>query len=116
MPQFIAQRALEGFTRAVAKELRAGATAQLVYVAPGAEDNLAATLRFLASAKSAYVYAQVIRVGAGASTDPPVPDALSTRRTRASVPTAGIRTGGLACQALTPRTSARRRSRAPATA
>jgi 3-oxoacyl-[acyl-carrier protein] reductase len=66
----IAQRALEGFTRAVAKELRGGATAQLVYVAPGAEANLAATLRFLASAKSAYVDAQVIRVGAGESTEP----------------------------------------------
>ena len=68
--QAIAQRALEGFTRAVAKELRGGATAQLVYVAPGAEDNLAATLRFVASAKSAYVDAQVIRIGAGASEDP----------------------------------------------
>jgi 3-oxoacyl-[acyl-carrier protein] reductase len=66
----IAQRALEGFTRAIAKELRGGATAQLVYVAPDAEENLAATLRFLASAKSAYVDAQVIRVGAGASTEP----------------------------------------------
>jgi len=66
----IAQRALEGFTRAVAKELRGGATAQLVYVAPDAEANLASTLRFLASAKSAYVDAQVIRIGAGASSDP----------------------------------------------
>ena len=66
----IAQRALEGFERAVAKELRGGATANLVYVAPGAEDNLAATLRFLASAKSAYVDAQVIRVGAGESAEP----------------------------------------------
>ena len=69
-PAAIAQRALEGFTRAVAKEVRSGATAQLVYVAPGAEANLAATLRFIASAKSAYVDAQVIRIGAGASTDP----------------------------------------------
>jgi 3-oxoacyl-[acyl-carrier protein] reductase len=64
----IAQRALEGFERAVAKELRGGATANLVYAAPGAD--LAATLRFLASARSAYVDAQVIRVGAGESTDP----------------------------------------------
>jgi 3-oxoacyl-[acyl-carrier protein] reductase len=69
-PAAIAQRALEGFTRAVAKEVRGGATAQLIYVAPGAEANLAATLRFVASAKSAYVDAQVIRIGAGASTDP----------------------------------------------
>ena len=33
----VAQRALEGFTRSVGKELRRGSTAQLVYVAKGAE-------------------------------------------------------------------------------
>jgi 3-oxoacyl-[acyl-carrier protein] reductase len=44
-----------------------GATAQLVYVAPGAEGNLESTLRFLLSAKSAFVDAQVIRIGAGES-------------------------------------------------
>ena len=70
IPMATAQRALEGFERALAKELRGGATANLVYVAPGAEDNLAATLRFFASARSAYVNAQVVRVGAGASTEP----------------------------------------------
>jgi 3-oxoacyl-[acyl-carrier protein] reductase len=59
----IAQRALEGFTRSVGKELRRGATVQLVYVAPGAEPAVESTLRFLLSAKSAYVDAQVIRVG-----------------------------------------------------
>jgi 3-oxoacyl-[acyl-carrier protein] reductase len=61
--EIIAQRALEGFTRSVAKELKRGATAQLVYVAPGAEDKVESTLRFLLSGKSAYVDAQVIRVG-----------------------------------------------------
>ena len=45
--QAIAQRALEGFIRSAAKEVRHGATAQLVYVAPGAEDNAESTLRFL---------------------------------------------------------------------
>jgi 3-oxoacyl-[acyl-carrier protein] reductase len=60
----IAQRALEGFTRATGKELKRGATAQLVYVEPGAEDSLAATLRFLLSPKSAYVDGQVVRIGA----------------------------------------------------
>ncbi|HEV7652142.1 MAG TPA: 3-oxoacyl-ACP reductase [Actinophytocola sp.] len=59
----IAQRALEGFTRSVGKELKRGATVQLVYVAPGAEPAAESTLRFLLSAKSAYVDAQVIRVG-----------------------------------------------------
>jgi len=60
----IAQRALEGFTRSAAKELKAGATGQLVYVAPGAEDQLESTLRFLLSSRSTYVDGQVIRVGA----------------------------------------------------
>ena len=66
--QAIAQRALEGFTRSIAKEVGGkGATVQLVYVAPGAEQNLESTLRFLASSKSAFVDAQVIRIGAGES-------------------------------------------------
>jgi 3-oxoacyl-[acyl-carrier protein] reductase len=60
----IAQRALEGFTRSVGKELRRGGTAQLVYVAPGAEGSVESTVRFLLSAKSAYVSGQVIRVWA----------------------------------------------------
>ncbi len=59
----IAQRALEGFTRSAGKELKAGATAQLVYVAAGAEDQLESTLRFLLSSRSTYVDGQVIRVG-----------------------------------------------------
>jgi 3-oxoacyl-[acyl-carrier protein] reductase len=59
----IAQRALEGFTRSVGKELRRGATVQLVQVAPGAEPAVESTLRFLLSGRSAYVDAQVIRIG-----------------------------------------------------
>lgn len=62
----VAQRALEGFTRSVGKELRRGATAQLVYVAPGAEDAIESTVRFLCSAKSAYVSGQVVRISAPA--------------------------------------------------
>ncbi|WP_190819943.1 3-oxoacyl-ACP reductase [Saccharopolyspora pogona] len=58
-----AQRALEGFVRTAGKELKRGATAQLVYVAEGAENALGSTLRFLLSAKSAYVSGQVVRVG-----------------------------------------------------
>src|SRR3954454_15678789 len=50
----IAQRALEGFTRSVGKELKRGATVQLVYVAPDAPlDGAESTLRFLLSGKSA---------------------------------------------------------------
>jgi 3-oxoacyl-[acyl-carrier protein] reductase len=60
----IAQRALEGFTRSVGKELTRGSTAQLVYVAPGGEGSMESTLRFLLSGKSAYVDGQVIRINA----------------------------------------------------
>ncbi|WP_344857160.1 3-oxoacyl-ACP reductase [Amycolatopsis ultiminotia] len=66
----IAQRALEGFVRSVGKELKRGATAQLVYVAEGAEAASESTLRFLLSAKSAFVDAQVIRVGTHTTTAP----------------------------------------------
>jgi 3-oxoacyl-[acyl-carrier protein] reductase len=60
----VAQRALEGFTRSVGKEVGGqGSTAQLVQVADGGEDRLASTLRFLLSARSAFVSGQVVRVG-----------------------------------------------------
>jgi 3-oxoacyl-[acyl-carrier protein] reductase len=69
----IAQRALEGFTRSLAKELQRGATASLVYLSPDAKPaatGLESTLRFLLSAKSAYVDGQVFYVGAADSTPP----------------------------------------------
>ncbi len=59
----VAQRALEGFTRSLGKELGRGGTAQLVYVAEGAEDAVSSTLGFLLSPKSAYVSGQVVRIG-----------------------------------------------------
>ena len=59
----IAQRALEGLVRAVGKELRRGATAQLLYVRPGAENALESTLRFFLSPRSAFVSGQVVRIG-----------------------------------------------------
>jgi 3-oxoacyl-[acyl-carrier protein] reductase len=68
-----AQRALEGFVRSLGKELGPGSTAQLVYVAPGAELAAESTLRFLLSSRSAYVSGQVIRVSAPASDDPDGP-------------------------------------------
>jgi 3-oxoacyl-[acyl-carrier protein] reductase len=60
----VAQRALEGFTRAIGKEVGRGATVQLVYVEPGAEDQIAGTLRFFLSPRSAFVSGQVVRIGA----------------------------------------------------
>jgi 3-oxoacyl-[acyl-carrier protein] reductase len=65
-----AQRALEGFVRSVGKELGGGATAQLLYVAPGAEANAESSLRFLLSSRSAYVDGQVVRVGDGTPAPP----------------------------------------------
>jgi len=60
----IAQRALEGFTRSLGKEVGKGGTVQLVYVADGYEDSVLSTLGFLLSPKSAYVSGQVVRIGA----------------------------------------------------
>jgi 3-oxoacyl-[acyl-carrier protein] reductase len=68
-----AQRALEGFTRSLGKEVGGrGATVQLVLVSPGAEDQLASTLRFLLSPRSAYVSGQVVRIGKGVAATPEV--------------------------------------------
>ncbi|WP_396925143.1 3-oxoacyl-ACP reductase [Mycolicibacterium sp.] len=69
----IAQRALEGFTRSLGKEVRHGATVSLVYLSPAAKPattGLESTLRFLLSGKSAYVDGQVFYVGADDSTPP----------------------------------------------
>ncbi|HET8766256.1 MAG TPA: 3-oxoacyl-ACP reductase [Pedococcus sp.] len=68
--QAAARRALEGITRSIGKELRAGATANLVLVADDADANTDATVRFLLSGRSAYVDGQVVRVGAGDPTEP----------------------------------------------
>ncbi len=62
----VAQRALEGFTRSLGKEIGKGGTVQLVYVDEGADDAIASTLAFFLSPKSAYVSGQVVRIGAHA--------------------------------------------------
>jgi 3-oxoacyl-[acyl-carrier protein] reductase len=68
-----AQRALEGFTRSLAKEVGGrGVTVQLVYVAQGAEGQLDSTLRFLLSPRSAYVSGQVVRIGKGVAPAPEI--------------------------------------------
>ena len=61
--QATVQRALEGLTRSLAKELKKAITAHLIYVAPQAEFALESTLRFVLSPRSAYVSGQVIRIG-----------------------------------------------------
>lgn len=62
-----AQRALEGFSRSLAKELRNGGTLQLLYVAREAEDQLEGALRFFLSPKSAFISGQVLRLDSSAS-------------------------------------------------
>lgn len=70
-----AQRAIEGFVRSLAKEIGyRGGTAQLILVAKGGEGAIESTLRFLLSARSAYVDGQVIRVEAVDAGDVVVPD------------------------------------------
>jgi 3-oxoacyl-[acyl-carrier protein] reductase len=70
----VAQRALEGFTRSLGKEVGRGGTSQLVYVAPGAEAAVGSTLGFLLSPKSAYVSGQVVRIGTHATKAAETPD------------------------------------------
>jgi 3-oxoacyl-[acyl-carrier protein] reductase len=67
-----AQRALEGFTRSLGKEIGRGIAVQLVYVAEGAEEEICSTLRFLLSPRSAYVSGQVVEVGKAVTKTPDV--------------------------------------------
>lgn len=60
----IPQRGLEGLIKSLGKEIKKGATANLVYVEDGAESQLMSSLQFFLSPKSAYVSGQVVRVGA----------------------------------------------------
>src|SRR5688572_16724565 len=68
----VAQRALEGFTRSLGKEIGRGGTVQLVYIAPESHEKpaaIASTLGFLLSPKSAYVSGQVVRIGRHGASD-----------------------------------------------
>ena len=61
--QAASMRALEGFSRSVAKEIgKKSSTAQVIYVEEGAEKIMDSAVRFVTSAKSAYVDGQVITV------------------------------------------------------
>ncbi len=69
-----AQAALDGFVRSLAKELgRRGSTANLVWVADGAEARLTPVLRFLLSPRSVFVSAQPFWVTAEARQTSRVP-------------------------------------------
>jgi 3-oxoacyl-[acyl-carrier protein] reductase len=66
------RQALDGIVRSLAKELRRGATANLVWVGELADKSasLESTLRFLLSGHSAYVDGQPIVLGPGAAPRP----------------------------------------------
>ncbi|MDH5674292.1 MAG: 3-oxoacyl-ACP reductase [Myxococcales bacterium] len=77
-----AAAALDGFTRSLAKEIGGrAATANLILVEPGAEDRIAAPLRFFLSRASAFVSAQNLRVSAATpwDGDDPIAQPLSNR-------------------------------------
>ncbi|MGP4844970.1 3-oxoacyl-ACP reductase [Marinobacter sp. 1Y8] len=63
-PQAASQRALEGFVRSIGKEIgKKGATANLIWIAPNAEERIDSSLRFFLSPRSAYVSGQVVKIG-----------------------------------------------------
>jgi 3-oxoacyl-[acyl-carrier protein] reductase len=62
--QAAVRQALDGIMRSAAKEVRGGATANLVLVDDAAEDALESTLRFFLSGRSAFVSGQAVAVAA----------------------------------------------------
>jgi len=69
-----AQQALDGLVRSLAKELRDGATANLIQL-ESEQAELTGPLRFLLSGRSAYLDGQALRVQAG-----PAPEPVDWRR------------------------------------
>src|SRR5690606_16615392 len=68
-----ARHGVDGFLRSVAKELRAGATGNGLVLADGVEVSSVSVrggLRFLLSARSAFVDGQLLTVGTDAGTEP----------------------------------------------
>jgi 3-oxoacyl-[acyl-carrier protein] reductase len=90
-----AQQALEGFVRSVAKEIgNKGATANLLRVATGAQNNLNSSLRFFLSAKSAYVSGQIAQIDK--STDAAVTNPVAPLTGKLALVTGAARGIGLA--------------------
>lgn len=71
----MAQSALSGFVKSLAKEVKKGISVNLINIKKGLEDQLAGTLNFFMSAKSAYVSGQVITLN-HATTTPIVDEKL----------------------------------------
>ncbi|MBY8965747.1 3-oxoacyl-ACP reductase [Algiphilus sp. NNCM1] len=72
--QAAAYRALEGFTRSLAKEIgKRGARANLFYLEKGAESRLEMPLRFFLTGHSAYVDGQPVRISSTAKAPTKMP-------------------------------------------
>ncbi|WP_415949607.1 3-oxoacyl-ACP reductase [Streptomyces sp. KLOTTS4A1] len=72
--QAATQQALEGFVRALGKELGGGRTANLVRIPEDGARAAESTLRFLLSPRSAYVSGQVVEISSAATPyDPELP-------------------------------------------
>ena len=70
--QAAAMRALEGFTRSVAKEIgKKSSTSLSIYVEEGAEANMDSAFRFAISAKSCYVDGQTLTVSKASASEYP---------------------------------------------
>lgn len=82
------QRALEGAVRSLGKELRGGATANLVLAQGDAQGGVRSAVEFFLSGRSAYVDGQVVRVDESTSPDA---DALRPLEGKVAVVTGAAR-------------------------
>jgi 3-oxoacyl-[acyl-carrier protein] reductase len=105
--QAAVRQALDGIVRSAAKEVRAGATANLVLVDDGAEDALESTLRFFLSGRSAFVSGQVVAVAAQSRSTTGATDWLRPLEGRVAVVTGAAQGIGAAIAGVLARDGAR---------
>ncbi|MEO7132573.1 MAG: 3-oxoacyl-ACP reductase [Dermatophilaceae bacterium] len=89
--EFTTQRALEGFVRSLGKELRAGATANLVLTQGDSAGGVGSAVEFFLSGRSAYVDGQVVRVSDTTDTAGTNPDSLAPLAGKVAVVTGAAR-------------------------